>query len=122
MPAKALWKHHIFVCCNERDPDHPRPSCGRTHGEAVRAWFKQGIKKRGLQLTVRANKAGCLEGCEAGPSVVIYPDAVWYRVRTASDVERILDEHIIGGTPVAALYMDLACLPTVRARDARKCG
>jgi (2Fe-2S) ferredoxin len=116
----ALWPTHIFVCTNERAPEHPRPSCGPRGGPEIRAWFKEGIKRRGWHLEVRASKSGCLEGCEAGPSVVVYPDAVWYTVTGKEDVELILDEHIGAGRRVEALLMDFTPLPCHQARTRRE--
>ena len=54
---------------------------------------------------IRANKAGCLDQCEKGPTVVVYPEAVWYGRVTEADVNEIIEQHIIGGTPVARLLM-----------------
>ncbi len=54
---------------------------------------------------MRANKAGCLEQCEVGPTVVVYPDAVWYGGVTPADVDEIIDSHIIGGRPVERLII-----------------
>jgi len=54
---------------------------------------------------VRANKAGCLDQCEVGPTVVVYPEAVWYSHVTPADVDEIIDSHIIGGKPVQRLII-----------------
>jgi len=54
---------------------------------------------------VRANKSGCLEQCEVGPTVVVYPDAVWYGGVTPADVDEIIDSHIVGGQPVKRLVI-----------------
>jgi len=54
---------------------------------------------------VRANKAGCLDQCEVGPTVVVYPEAVWYGHVTPADVDEIIDSHIIGGQPVERLVI-----------------
>lgn len=111
-----LWELHIFVCANRRDDGHPRPSCGRQGGDDLHAAFKAGLAARGLAGRVRASKSGCLEGCESGPAVVVYPEAIWYTVRTAADVERILDAHVAGGRPVEELRMDFAPLPAWKAK------
>jgi (2Fe-2S) ferredoxin len=52
---------------------------------------------------VRANRAGCLDACEAGVTVVVYPEGVWYARVTPDDVDTIIDEHIMGGRPVEHL-------------------
>jgi (2Fe-2S) ferredoxin len=63
----------------------------------LRTAFKDEVKRRNLGPTVRANSAGCLDQCELGPIVVIYPQQIWYGGVTVDDVERIIDETIIGG-------------------------
>ena len=95
---------HLFICCNRREAGHPRGSCDPTGGEALQKAFKAAIAQRGLKR-VRANKSGCLDQCEKGPSVVVYPDNVWYGKVTEADVDEIIDSHIIGGTPVQRLLM-----------------
>jgi len=101
------FKYHVFVCLNERPPDHPRGCCKHRGAEEVFAVLKQGAKKAGLSdEDVRINRAGCMEHCEYGPSVVIYPDNVWYHVPTAEDAEEILREHVIGGKVVDRLLME----------------
>ena len=60
---------------------------------------------------VRSNAAGCLDACERGVSVVVYPDNVWYGGVTVADVKEIVEEHLIGGRPVERLLMRL---PIVR--------
>ena len=59
--------------------------------------FKTALLQRNLGPTVRANKAGCLDQCEQGPTVVIYPQQIWYGGVRLQDVERIIDETIVGG-------------------------
>jgi (2Fe-2S) ferredoxin len=94
MPA---FTHHIFICCNRREPGNPRGCCDPDGSEALRSAFKAELKKRKLGPLVRANKAGCLDQCELGPTVVIYPQAIWYGGVKLSDVPRIIDETIVGG-------------------------
>jgi (2Fe-2S) ferredoxin len=63
------------------------------------------LAQRGIKGTVRANKSGCLDQCEIGPTVVVYPEAVWYGHVTPADVDEIIDSHIIGGQPVERLII-----------------
>ncbi len=93
----APFTHHIFVCCNRREPGSARGCCNPDGSEALRNAFKAELKKRNLGCGVRANKAGCLDQCELGPTVVIYPQAIWYGGVKLSDVPRIIDETVIGG-------------------------
>jgi (2Fe-2S) ferredoxin len=104
------FEHHIFVCTNQREPGHPRGSCDPTGSGELHGLFKTGVAVRGLKGRVRANKAGCLDQCEHGPNVVIYPEAVWYGHVTPSDVDEILDSHILGGRPVERLMIAEECL------------
>ena len=94
MPA---FTHHIFVCCNRRSPGHERGCCDPEGSERLRNLFKTEVKRRDLGPCVRANKAACLDQCELGPTVVIYPQAIWYGHVRPEDVPRILDETVIGG-------------------------
>jgi (2Fe-2S) ferredoxin len=105
----AKFRHHIFVCTNRREPGHPRGSCSE-QGEQVRARFKEEIARRGLGKTVRVNAAGCLDQCEHGPNVVVYPEAVWYGRVRPEDVPEIVESHIAGGRPVERLLLPDACV------------
>jgi (2Fe-2S) ferredoxin len=91
------FTHHIFVCCNQRPPGSARGCCNPDGSDQLRNLFKSEVKKRGLDPLVRANYSGCLDQCECGPTVVIYPQAVWYGGVKPEDVSRIIDETIIHG-------------------------
>ncbi len=90
----ALFFHaHVFVCCNRRPDGHARGSCAASGSEALRDYMKARVKELGL-ASVRVNSAGCLDRCELGPCVVIYPEGVWYRLRTRADVDRMIEAHL----------------------------
>ncbi len=91
------FTHHIFICCNQRAAASSRGCCDVAGSEELRNLFKAEVKKRGLGPLVRANKAGCLDQCEQGPTVVIYPQQIWYGNVTPADVPRIIEETVIGG-------------------------
>lgn len=97
------FTHHIFVCCNQREPGHKRGSCDPDGSEELRDAFKSEIKKHGLKSLVRANSAGCLDQCELGPTVVIYPQAIWYGGVRVKDVPRIVEETILAGRVIEEL-------------------
>jgi (2Fe-2S) ferredoxin len=99
------YRRHVFICLNERDRSDPRGCCKHRGSEQVFKTLKEGAGKAGL-TDVRINRAGCLDHCEHGPSVVIYPEAVWYHVPSVEDAEEILREHVIGGRVVERLLMD----------------
>lgn len=97
------FEKHIFVCENKREPGHPRGCCSEKGSIEIRKKFKDRLKELGLNSKVRANGAGCLDGCEFGPTVVIYPEQVWYGGVKLEDVEEIIQSHIIKNQPVERL-------------------
>ncbi len=101
----SKFEHHIFVCTNERPKGDPRGCCSHLGSVPLHAHFKKEVARLGLQGTVRANKAGCLDQCEYGPTVVIYPEGVWYWVATEADVTEIMEQHLIQGKIVERLLM-----------------
>lgn len=99
------FRKHLFVCLNERPADSPRGDCTRKGSPALLKRFKEALRARGLDEEIRANKAGCLDNCENGCSVVVYPDAVWYGRVTEADVEEIVEKHLVAGEPVERLRL-----------------
>jgi len=101
----AKFEHHIFVCCNKRAPENPRGCCDpKGDGELLRL-FNAKLAQRSVKTLVRANRAGCLDQCELGPTVVVYPEAIWYGKVTPDDVDEIIESHIVGGRPVERLII-----------------
>jgi len=102
------FEKHIFICTNKRTPEDPRGCCMSRGSEKIREAFKEEVKRRGLKGKVRANAAGCLDHCEFGPTVVVYPEGVWYHVENLEDVKEIMDRHIEGDEIVQrlAIYPD----------------
>ena len=99
------YEYHIFVCMNQRPEGHPKGCCSEKGSEAIREFFKEEIRRLGLKGQVRANAAGCLDTCQYGPSVVVYPDGVWYRVGNLGDAKEIIERHIQRGETVQRLLM-----------------
>jgi (2Fe-2S) ferredoxin len=108
----AKFDHHIFICTNERDGSAPRPSCRPGGSKKLKDAFKEALKDAGLKHTVRANESGCLDQCEHGHTVVVYPEAVWYGFVKVQDVNEIITEHILNGRPVERLRLPDTCLNT----------
>lgn len=108
-----LYKKHVFICTNQR-PEGSRVSCGENHGLALVAAFKKLIKDKGLNAEIRAQRAGCMETCELGPSVVIYPEGVFYSRVHLSDVEEIVTEHLENNRIVERLVMDFQKLKELK--------
>jgi (2Fe-2S) ferredoxin len=104
------FEKHIFICTNQRPQGHAKGSCNPDGTGELHQLFKAGLAKRGLNGCVRANKSGCLDQCEHGPTVVVYPEATWYGGVTAADVDEILDAHIAGDHPVQRLIIPDSCL------------
>jgi (2Fe-2S) ferredoxin len=102
MPSFA---RHVFVCINERAADHPRGSCKMRGGVDVRDRLKAELKKRGISKEIRANNSGCLDQCENGVTMVVYPEQVWYGHVTVDDIEEIVEKHLIGGEVVTRLLL-----------------
>jgi len=101
----SLFERHIFVCENVRSDGHPRGCCAAKGSREIRARFKQLIHEAGLRGRVRANQAGCLDQCEQGVTVVVYPEAVWYGRVTLADVDEIFERHLIRGEVVERLRL-----------------
>jgi len=97
---------HIFVCENRRPAGHPRGCCADKNSEKIRDLFKQRLKELGLNSSMRANAAGCLDACAHGVTVVVYPEQIWYGGVTLNDVEEIIQEHLIKNQPVARLKIN----------------
>jgi (2Fe-2S) ferredoxin len=99
------FEKHIFVCENVRPKDHPRGCCSAKGSKELRQIFKTRLKELGLTTQVRANAAGCLDACEHGITVVVYPEQIWYGGVTENDVDEIIQKHIIDNTPVERLMI-----------------
>ncbi|MFQ6677137.1 MAG: ferredoxin [Fidelibacterota bacterium] len=103
MTNQPKYKKHIFICINERSPDNPKGDCARCGGNEIRLKFIQLINQHGLKGIVRANKSGCLDACEMGAALVIYPDNIWYTHVSLNDVEEIFNTTIISDRVVERL-------------------
>jgi len=108
----ARFEHHMFVCTNQRLPENPRGCCDPAGSALLQSLFKRELSSRGLNDTVRANKSGCLDQCEHGPTVVVYPEGVWYGGVKPEDVVEIVESHIINRTPVSRLQLAEECINT----------
>jgi len=106
------FEHHVFVCHNSRPAGSPRPSCTADGNSGLHARLQQLVKAAGLGGRVRINKSGCLDQCEHGPMVVVYPEGVWYGNVTVEDAAAIVEEHLVAGRPVERLRVADECLNT----------
>ena len=90
------FRAHVFVCCNRRPDGHRRGSCAAKGSEDLRGYMKVRAKELGLK-GIRVNQAGCLDRCEFGPTMVIYPEGIWYSPKSRADVDEILAAHLVAG-------------------------
>ncbi len=95
---------HLFVCCNRRAEGHPRGSCAASGSEKLRDYMKARAKEMGL-ARLRVNTAGCLDRCELGPCLVIYPEGIWYRIGSPEEIDRVLAIHVRDGGRVPDLML-----------------
>jgi (2Fe-2S) ferredoxin len=102
----SYYQHHVFFCTNLRDDG--RQSCGQCDSAAARDYMKRRCKELGIQGAgrVRINTAGCLDRCELGPVIVVYPEEVWYTYVDREDLDEIISEHLQLGRPVERLRLD----------------
>lgn len=107
---RLFYRCHVFCCTNERAPGHERGSCKQRGAEPLREYMKRAAKQRGIP-NVRINASGCLDRCEFGPVMVVYPEGVWYAYRSREDIDEILDRHILGGGRVERLMLQPEQVP-----------
>lgn len=99
----SYYKYHVFFCTNQRDDG--RKSCGDHDPQSLRDYAKEQIKKLRLNGPgkCRINNAGCMDRCNKGPVMVVYPEAVWYTFKNQEDIDEIIREHLINGKVVERL-------------------
>ncbi len=102
---KPFYEKHVFFCLNAREDG--RPCCADRGAQSAQEHAKKRIKKLDLngQGKIRINKAGCLDRCEEGPTLVVYPEAVWYTYVDRDDIDEIIDRHIVKGEIVERLLI-----------------
>jgi len=99
-----FFERHIFCCTNKRDASDKRGCCADKNADSLRDYMKSKIKELGIRKT-RVNNAGCLDRCELGPCMVIYPEGVWYKCETTADIDEVIREHVQGGKVVERLKL-----------------
>ncbi len=99
----SYYQRHVFFCCNQREA--PEKCCNEFGATELSAYAKARVKALGQagEGKVRVNKAGCLDRCEEGPVIVVYPEAVWYTYVDRADIDEIIDRHVLRGEIVERL-------------------
>ena len=99
------YQYHVFFCTNSRESGEQ--CCEQCNATEIRAYAKARIKQLGLsgEGKVRINTAGCLDRCELGPVLVVYPEETWYSYLDREDIDEIIDQHLIGGKVVERLLI-----------------
>ncbi|MBL7014426.1 MAG: (2Fe-2S) ferredoxin domain-containing protein [Candidatus Marinimicrobia bacterium] len=89
------YQKHVFVCTNKRNPESGRQDCASCGGDELRLQLVKLVNKHGLKGKIRINKSGCLDTCEMGPALVIYPSEYWYLNVQNDQIETIFEQSII---------------------------
>ena len=96
---------HVFVCLNQRAADNPKGCCASKGSMQMFTKLKMTVRERLPNASIRVNRAGCLDLCERGAALVVYPEGVWYGGVTADDVDEIVESHLLNGRPVERLVV-----------------
>lgn len=97
------YQKHVFICANQKAA--PKKSCGEAHGNELVDAFKAALAERGLLKDMRAQRTACLDACGFGPALVVYPEGTYYGNVQLSDVDEIVDSHLVNNQPVERLVV-----------------
>ncbi len=96
-------QHHIFVCTSCRINGQQKGMCFARDSVDLVQRFAEAAQEQDITGKIMITNTGCFGICDKGPVVVVYPEGVWYGNVTEEDVDKILEQHIIGGNPVEEL-------------------
>ncbi|MDE3020372.1 MAG: (2Fe-2S) ferredoxin domain-containing protein [Pseudomonadota bacterium] len=99
------YDRHVFFCTNQRE--NGEICCAQFGASKIRDYAKQKIKELNLsgRGKIRINNAGCLDRCNEGPTMVIYPEGIWYTYIDEADIDEIIREHLQNGRIVERLII-----------------
>lgn len=100
-----FFDRHVFCCTNQRPEGHKKGCCADKQSFVLRAYMKKKVKELILNKNIRINASGCLDQCEYGPTMVVYPDNVWYSYKSKDDIDLIISEHLINNRIVEKLLL-----------------
>jgi len=98
------YDKHIFVCANQKAEG--KKCCGESFGLEAVQHLRAKIKEANLSVNIRAQKAGCLDYCQQGPALVIYPEGVFYGNLKIEDLDKIVEIHLGQGKIVEELLIE----------------
>jgi (2Fe-2S) ferredoxin len=112
---QLFYAHHVFMCTNVRPEGHPRGCCMERSAagggvDKLRGYAREKARQLGIE-SIRWNAGGCLDRCEFGPNMVIYPEGVWYRYESQEDIDEIIETHLKNGGRVQRLMLQPDQLP-----------
>lgn len=99
------FEKHVFICNNSRPAGHPRGCCFDKGSKELLDEFKKKVAGVGLNKKIRVNLSGCLDACEQGIAMVVYPEQVWYGNVKKEDIDEIIQSHLINNQPVERLEL-----------------
>jgi (2Fe-2S) ferredoxin len=104
-PAMSFYRYHVFFCTNRREDGGP--CCSQSGSEEAREYMKRRCKDLGIHGhgQTRVNSAGCMDRCDQGPVIVVYPEGVWYTYVDKDDLDEIIVSHLQGGQIVERLRL-----------------
>lgn len=99
------FEKHVFICNNSRPAGHPRSCCFDKGSKELIDEFKKKVAAAGLNKKIRVNLSGCLDACEQGIAMVVYPEQVWYGKIKLENIDEIIQSHLINDKPVERLEL-----------------
>jgi len=102
----SFFAKHVFFCINQRESGEA--CCNNFNAQKMRDYVKSRVKALGIssdENRIRINSAGCMDRCEEGPVLVVYPEAIWYTYVDESDLDEIISEHLLHGRIVERLKL-----------------
>jgi len=102
----SFYQYHVFLCTNERKDG--KQCCSQCGARQARDYMKKRCKEMAIHgpAQTRINAAGCLDRCDKGPVIVIYPDETWYTYVDNEDLDEIIEQHLLKGSVVERLLID----------------